>query len=90
VALAHKLLFVTRERWEQVTTGDLRRGRQTWVYGRGGRPCLRCGTPIRRTEGRPPGAAGEPRVPGGPAETELEAERVTYWCPRCQPRPAAD
>ena len=33
------------------TTGDLRRGRQTWVYGRAGQPCRRCGTTpeIRRT-----------------------------------------
>jgi endonuclease VIII len=29
------------------TTGDTRRGRAHWVYGRAGRPCLRCGTPVR-------------------------------------------
>ena len=29
------------------TTGDTRRGRSHWVYGRAGRPCLRCGTPVR-------------------------------------------
>lgn len=30
----------------QVTTGDPRRGRRHFVYGRKGRPCLRCGAPI--------------------------------------------
>jgi endonuclease VIII len=37
------------------TTGDTRRGRSHWVYGRAGRPCLRCGTPIsfRPSTGRP-------------------------------------
>ena len=29
------------------TTGDVRRGRSHWVYGRAGRPCRRCGTPVR-------------------------------------------
>jgi endonuclease VIII len=30
----------------QATTGDLRRGRTHWVYGRYRRPCRRCSTPI--------------------------------------------
>ncbi|MFI6601161.1 DNA-formamidopyrimidine glycosylase family protein [Nonomuraea sp. NPDC050536] len=33
-----------------VTTGDRRPGNQTWVYGRAGRPCRRCGTRISRGE----------------------------------------
>lgn len=33
----------------QVTTGDPRRGRRHWVYGRAGRPCLRCATPVAFT-----------------------------------------
>jgi endonuclease-8 len=32
----------------QSTTGDLSRGRQFWVYGRAGRECRRCRTPIRQ------------------------------------------
>ena len=47
IALAHDLLLRNAERPEQSTTGDLGRGRQHWVYGRAGRPCLRCGTRIR-------------------------------------------
>ena len=31
----------------QVTTGNRRHGEQHWVTGRAGRPCLRCGTPVR-------------------------------------------
>jgi endonuclease-8 len=38
-----------------VTTGDMARGRQSWVYGRASRPCRRCGTLIRKGEQGPPG-----------------------------------
>jgi endonuclease-8 len=31
----------------RVTTEDPRAGHELWVYGRRGRPCWRCGTPIR-------------------------------------------
>jgi formamidopyrimidine-DNA glycosylase len=55
----------------QVTTGNTRRGEQHWVAGRAGRPCLRCGTPIR--------AVAE--VPHDPER------RRTWWCPSCQPGP---
>jgi endonuclease VIII len=55
VELGHRLLDANKTRPEQVTTGDARPGRQRWVYGRGGRPCRRCGTPIRTGEQGPPG-----------------------------------
>jgi endonuclease-8 len=45
--LARRLLDANKERSGQVTTGNSRRGEETWVYGRRGRPCRRCGTPIR-------------------------------------------
>lgn len=32
------------------TTGNPRRGLQTYVHGRSGRPCQRCGTPVRVAE----------------------------------------
>jgi endonuclease-8 len=69
VERAHQMLDQNRHRGMQSTTGDLSRGRNLWVYARGGRPCRRCGTRI--------------------AETLLgpeEQARVTYSCPRCQPR----
>ncbi|WP_348788732.1 DNA-formamidopyrimidine glycosylase family protein [Leifsonia sp. NPDC080035] len=68
VDLAHRMLVANRDRTVRVTTGDTRRGRNTWVYGREGQPCRRCGTLIQRSSlGR----------------TELE-ERVSYFCPVCQ------
>jgi endonuclease VIII len=71
LTLAQRLLAANRGRWTQVTTGSLRRGQETYVYGRGGAPCRRCGTPIARDD--PGGVGGAP------------ADRITYWCPHCQP-----
>ena len=68
VDLAHRLILTNRDRVERVTTGDLRKGRRTWVHGREHQPCLRCGTVIRQ------GALGD---------TEL-TERQTFYCPVCQ------
>jgi hypothetical protein len=50
VDLGQRLLDFNKTRLEQVTTGDTRRGMENWVYRRSGRPCRRCGTPIRRGE----------------------------------------
>jgi endonuclease-8 len=55
VSLGQRLLDANKERPGQVTTGDAGRGRESWVYGRAGRPCRRCGTLIRRGEAGPPG-----------------------------------
>ena len=59
VELGRRLLEANKHRIDQVTTGDRAPGQQTWVYGRAGRPCRRCGTRIKRAE---QGAAGEERV----------------------------
>lgn len=59
VKLARQLLWTNREHPEQSTTGDLRRGRSQWVYGRGGEPCRRCATLVARGE---QGPAGRQRV----------------------------
>lgn len=45
--LAKRLLEVNKERSTRITTGDVRRDRGLWVYGRAGRPCLRCGATVR-------------------------------------------
>jgi endonuclease-8 len=55
VELGHRLLDANKERLGHVTTGDTRPGRENWVYGRAGRPCRRCGVPIKRGEAGPPG-----------------------------------
>ena len=62
--LARRLLDANKERIGQVTTGNWRHGEETWVYGRRGLPCRRCGTAIR---------------------AEGQDERITFWCPSCQP-----
>ena len=46
VRRAKAVLEANKHRVSQVTTGDLRRGRQTWVFRRERQPCRRCGTPI--------------------------------------------
>ena len=67
VDLAQRLLEANKERVGQVTTGNPARGQETWVYGRAGRPCRRCGTRVLAD-----GYAGR----GGPAQ-----ERVTFLVP---------
>jgi len=44
VDLAERMLRANKDRWVRSTTGDLRPGNTSWVYGRRGRPCRRCGT----------------------------------------------
>lgn len=127
VRLAQRLVASNRGRWTQTTTGSLRRGETSYVYGRRAQPCRRCGTPIQKAETlagiqRPetpagvqkaeapdglrnaktpigvqkaetPAGRGLPQTVNGPAgrigsKAELE-ERITYWCPRCQPEPPA-
>lgn len=53
VALAHRLINANKDRATRTTTGHLR-GDTSWVYGRDGKPCLRCGTTILR------GSIGDP------------------------------
>jgi endonuclease-8 len=51
--LTRRLMIANRENPGQVTTGDPRRGREHWVYGRAGEPCRRCGNPVRRASQGP-------------------------------------
>lgn len=44
---AKRALEANKDRPEQSTTGDLRRGRQHWVFERARESCRRCGTRIR-------------------------------------------
>jgi endonuclease-8 len=57
VETVQRLMRANRDHPEQSTTGYLGRGREHWVYERGGQPCLRCRAPIRRADqGAPPRA----------------------------------
>ena len=44
---ARRLLQANVRGGARVTTGSGVRGQGLWVYGRAGRPCRRCGTPIQ-------------------------------------------
>lgn len=68
VDLARRLLVANRDRHPRVTTGDTRAGRRSWVYGRAGQPCRRCGT----------------RLLGGELGARPGQERTVTWCPNCQ------
>ncbi|MEP7024398.1 MAG: DNA-formamidopyrimidine glycosylase family protein [Actinomycetota bacterium] len=67
--LSRRLLDANKNRHGHITTGNLRRGAQHYVYGRRGLPCRRCGTPVRYDDGKSGG----------------REDRITYWCPSCQP-----
>lgn len=56
VMTAHRLLSRGKEHWSQTTTGNTARGHRHFVFERSGRPCRRCGTPIRSAEQGPAGA----------------------------------
>lgn len=66
--LGARTIRANRNRVDRTFTGVARPGRTTWVYGRAGRPCRRCGTPIRR----------------GSIGADPTRERITFWCPYCQ------
>jgi endonuclease-8 len=68
VDLLKRLMEANRTTGSQITTGDTRPGRTHWVAARTGKPCRRCGTPIRKAD-----------------QPSYDGERVTYWCPTCQP-----
>lgn len=67
VELAKRLIEANKDRSARTTTGKLR-GDRTWVYGRAGQPCRRCGTPIER---------------GELGDDALQL-REAWWCPHCQ------
>lgn len=69
IALGYRLIQANKERSTRSTTGDLRARKTSWVYGRVGQPCRRCGTRIRKGQLGP---------------TPL-IQRDVFWCPRCQP-----
>ena len=66
---AHRVINLNKDRSIRSLTGDLRPKQTSWVYGRAGQPCRRCGTRIRKAQLGP---------------TPL-IQRDVYWCPRCQP-----
>jgi len=74
VARAHRLIDAARQHAFQSTTGSRRPGQNTYVHGRSGRPCRRCGEGVRvATIGDAPQERTMfycPRCQGGPAPTD--------------------
>lgn len=52
--LARRIMQANLDRVQQATTGDVRRGREHWVFQRDRQPCRRCGTTIQRGKLGPP------------------------------------
>lgn len=71
VDLCRRMLWANRLRTARTTTGRTGHNARTWVYGRIGQPCRRCGMLIAREFWRDrPDSTSE--------------DRVVYYCPRCQ------
>lgn len=68
IALGARMIRANRDRADRTFTGVARRGQTTWVYRRAGRPCRRCGTPVRQ----------------GSLGADPTRERIVFWCPSCQ------
>jgi endonuclease-8 len=81
IAMMKRLMEANRATGMQITTGDPRPGRSRWVYGRAGLPCRRCQTPIRRSMHLERSRGQRAAL----VTVTEELDRVTYWCPRCQP-----
>lgn len=77
VGLARRMLMFNADRAARVTTGDTRRGRSLWVYGRDGKPCRRCGTLVETFR---LGGLADPDEPSD------SLDRIAFRCPSCQPR----
>lgn len=73
LALARRLLEFSVRHGVQSTTGALRGSEKNWVFERPGRPCRRCGSLVQ--------VRRQGSVPG--------QERLSYWCPACQPERGA-
>lgn len=68
LGIARRLMWENRFSPIRVTTGVSRAGENSYVFGRAGRPCRRCRTPIEQDF-----------LGGGE-----DLERVIWWCPVCQ------
>lgn len=76
VDLVAQLMQNNRDGPLRVFTGVNRRGHNTWVFGRNRQPCRRCGAVIRKDTLGGATSVADPRA---------GQERITWWCPSCQP-----
>ncbi|MEJ5927619.1 DNA-formamidopyrimidine glycosylase family protein [Corynebacterium sp. H128] len=71
LAITRRVMWENRNSPIRVTTGVKRAGENSYVFGRHGQPCRRCGTPILKDS-----LQWDPD----------ELERIVWWCPNCQLR----
>ena len=76
VDVARRIMWANRKSPVRVTTGVRRAGENTYVFGRSGKRCRRCATPL--------GTDVLGGVDAGGDDGELE--RIIWFCPHCQPR----
>lgn len=70
VELGARMMRANLNRPGRTFTGNTRPGMATWVFGRAGKACRRCGARIELT------TLGANRT----------SERNVFWCPSCQPK----
>ena len=73
--LARKTMAINVRRQIRMFTGVDKRRARHWVYGRGGEPCMRCGTMVIA------GDLGELAGDSGAAD---RFARTVFYCPNCQ------
>lgn len=67
--ISRRIMWANRNSPIRVTTGVKRAGENGYVFGREGRPCRRCGTPILKSSLQ---------------WRSDELDRLIWWCPVCQ------
>ncbi|WP_408924726.1 DNA-formamidopyrimidine glycosylase family protein [Corynebacterium sp. YSMAA1_1_F7] len=78
IDLARRVMWDNRLEPHRVFTGDRRPGQGTWVFGRAGKACRRCGAAIEQSTLGGRWAGGDPNLDAA------ELERIIWWCPHCQ------
>ncbi|WKD59643.1 DNA-formamidopyrimidine glycosylase family protein [Corynebacterium caspium] len=73
--ITYRLMMANKDSPIRVSTGVMRPGETSYVFGRNNKPCRRCGTLIRKSTLGGPDSGGEAG----------ELERIIWWCPNCQP-----
>ena len=79
VSLSHRMLNANKDRVKRVTTGDARRGHETWVYGRRGQPCLALRHPHPVGGARRPDHLLVPVMPAGLTGPGMRGSSSRYY-----------
>ena len=80
MALTNNLLVANANRWNRSTMADVGTGPRTWVYGRAGRPCRRCGTRLLAGDLGRARPASPSRAPSAPAGVPCPHPAVLFPC----------